>query len=294
MDINTYKLFVTVAETANISHSAILLGYTQSGISHSMKRMENEFGFKLFIRDRYGVHLTPVGNELLPKIRKLLTINEQVEQFVSDVHGIETGTLNIGTFPSISIHWLPKILNNFHKNHPQIQIHLKEGGTNDLYNWVQNRQIDFALYNLQPDQNIEFLPIKKDEFLALFPLDYPLDKNITAYPVKAFESRPFILSEPNIDHDIQQLLFEQHVTPNILYSSRDDYAIMSMVENNLGISILPELMISQRKKYLKTLPLDPPCFRELGIGLKSFANASPAAQKFIYYILEYFNISTLP
>ena len=290
MDLNVYKIFALVAKTKNISHTAKLTGYTQSSISHTMKRLEKEMGIELFIRDRYGVHLSPVGNELLPHVLKVLAENEKLDQFIYDIKGLEVGTLNIGTFSSISIHWLPAILSQFQKIHPHIQINLHEGGKEALYQSVMNRSIDFAFYNGSEDHNVEFYPIRQDEFLALFPKNYPLEPNLKAYPISSFNGRPFILSESTIDPNIQELLNENNITPHICFSSMDDYAIMSMVEHNLGLSILPELIIEQRKDHLKTLPLEPHYYRSLGIVIKSFEQASPVAKTFIYFVFNYFHV----
>ena len=291
MDINTYKLFVAVAETRSISYTAEIMGYTQSGVSHSIKRMEKMLNIQLFVRDRYGVHLTPIGSEVLQHVRKLLAVNEQLDQFIYDIQGVEAGSLNIGTFSSVSVNWLPPIINLFSKEHPNITINLKEGGTNNLNEWVLNGKVDFAFCNKDDNQHLQFIPITSDEFLAIFPKDYPIPSDMESYPIKSFKKMPFILSEPTYDHNIPEILNKEKVHPLIRFSSQDDYAIMSMVENHLGTSILPELMIEQRKDYLKYLPLYPSYQRVLGISLKSFYDLSPAAKSFIYFVLDYFNLS---
>ncbi len=76
----------------------------------------------------------------------------------------------------------------------------------------------------------------------------------------------------------------------LIFSSRDDYAVMSMVEHNIGVSILPELMIEQRKRRLKYLPLLPRYYRKLGIPFSAQKDLLPAAQTFIHFILEYFHL----
>ncbi len=289
MDLNTYKLFNIVAEHENISYAANLTKYTQSSVSHTMKRLEDELGLKLFTRDRYGVHLTEVGHALIPKVRELLAAQAQLEQIINDIKGIEFGTINIGTFSSIAIHWLPTILDAYHKEHPQIHILIKEGGIEELYSWVTNRNVDFSFYNYSPSHNIEFIPIQKDDYVAVFPKDYPLDKTLESYPIGDFDGKPFILFDPSIEQNIQKLLSEQNVSPRILCSSREDYTIMSMVEHHLGLSILPRLIVEQRKEHLQILPLSPSYQRILGIGIKSYKDASPAAKKFIDFVMVYFN-----
>ncbi|WP_312045818.1 LysR family transcriptional regulator [Anaerotignum sp.] len=289
MDLNTYKLFNIVAEHENISYAANLTKYTQSSVSHTMKRLEEELGLKLFTRDRYGVHLTAVGHELIPKVRELLTTHDQLEQIINDIKGIEFGTINIGTFSSIAIHWLPNILEAYHKEHPQIQILIKEGGIEELYSWVTNRDVDFSFYNYSPSHNIDFIPIQKDDYVAIFPKDYPLDMTLESYPISNFNGKPFILFDPSIEENIQKLLEEQNVSPCILCSSREDFTIMSMVEHHLGFSILPRLIVEQRKEHLQILPLAPSYQRILGIGIKSYKNASPATKTFIDFVMHYFN-----
>ena len=79
------------------------------------------------------------------------------------------------------------------------------------------------------------------------------------------------------------MIKESGIHVNISFSSKDDIAIMSMVENGLGISILPELITLRHFQNVKVLPLNPPFKRTLGIGLFSLENASPASLKFIEY-----------
>jgi len=290
MDLNVYKLFAMVAESGNISRVAEMTGYTQSGISHSMKRLEDDLNVRLLVRDRYGVHVTPIGMDILQRVRKVLNANEELEQLLYDVQGLEVGSLTIGAFSSIAVNWLPQIVGSFKHAHPNIAISLKEGGTAELHKWIQEQQVDFAFCNPLKNQTAEFIPLKTDEFVAIFPADYPLDPTLTAYPLENLTGQPFILSEPSYDYSTTDMLRENGVAPDILFSSRNDYAIMSMVEHHIGVSILPELMIEQRKPHLKYLPLLPRYYRKLGILFSAQKDLSLAAQTFIHFTLEYFHL----
>ena len=159
MDIKKCKIFVLTTETENISKTADLTGYTQSAISHMLKSMEKETGIDLFVRDRYGVHPTPVARELLPHINALLNENEKVEQFIYDLHGLEVGSLTIGTFSSIALHLLPDILQQFAASHPNIAISIREGGSDDMEHWTANNEVDFCLYSKNQNSPLQFFPI---------------------------------------------------------------------------------------------------------------------------------------
>lgn len=289
MDINTYKIFVTVAETSNISYTAELLGYTQSGVSHSMKRLEKDLGLQLFIRDRYGVHLTPIGREFLQKVRVLISENEKLEQFIYDIKGLEVGSLNIGTFSSISVNWLPDIINKFNLEHPNITINLKEGGIKDLHDWVIESKVDFAFSEFDKDSDLEFMHIIDDEYVAIFSKDYPLG-DMKSFPIKNFSGEKFIIPELSYNNNIFDILKQENVKPLINFYSQNDYSIISMVENNLGTSFTPELVIEKEKDRLQYLPLEPSYHRKLGISMIKFKDLSPAAKTFIYFVANYFDI----
>ena len=87
MDINKYALFVDVAETGNFTKTGERMGYTQPGVSHILKSMEAELGFPLFIRTRHGISLTSNAEAILPIVRNMLSINEQLEQTISERTG---------------------------------------------------------------------------------------------------------------------------------------------------------------------------------------------------------------
>lgn len=290
MDINTYKIFVSVAETNSISYTAELLGYTQSGISHSIKRLEKDLGLQLFIRDRYGVHLTPIGRDFLQKVRVLMSENEKLEQFIFNIKGLEVGSLNIGTFSSISVNWLPDIINKFNMEHPNIIINLKEGGVKDLNDWITESKVDFAFSEYDNSSELEFLHILEDKYVAIFPKSFSVE-NMNTFPVENFNGQKFIIPELSYNNRVYDILKSENIRPLIRFSSQNDYSIISMVENNLGWSISTELVIEKEKHIINYLPLEPSYSRKLGISMKKFKDLSPAAKTFIYFVANYFGIS---
>lgn len=279
MDIKKYSLFADVAETGNFTKSGDRMGYTQSGVSHILKSLETEIGFSLFIRTKQGVKLTPNGELVLPLVRALLNCNENLEQTINDINGLETGQLAIATFSSISIHWLPKIIHQFQQIYPRIDIHLMEGGTDDIVGWVEDDIVDFGFLSKRHIKNLEWIPLCEDPLMAVVPTDYPMSSD-DVFPITAFQDKNFIISATGTDYDVHHALRTSDVTPNILFSSKDDHAIISMIANKLGISILPKLVLRNCEDQILAIPLDPYHSRELGIALKSRQNMTPAAIKF--------------
>ena len=286
MDIKKYELFVDVAETGNLTKSADRMGYTQSGVSHLLKSMEDEIGFPLFIRSKRGVTLTQNGEYLLPLVRGLLASNQKIEETIHGINGYEIGKINIGTFTSISISWLPQIIYEFRKKYPHITINIKEGGTDEIESWIDDNSIDLGFLSERHIGQMEFIPLYEDPLMAILPLDHP-DVNVDAVSVSSFDQQPFIISTIGTDYDIHHALQESKITPTIKYSCTDDHAIVAMVSAHLGVSILPELICKDYTSSVAVKPLDPYYTRILGIGYKSENSLTPSCKKFLEFSREY-------
>ena len=95
-------------------------------------------------------------------------------------------------------------------------------------------------------------------------------------------SQPFILSADGTDYDIHHVLSKTKIRPEIRYTSKDDHAIVSLVAQGLGLSILPRLVVEAVGcSDVIIIPLTPSFDRDLGIAYKDKVSLSPAARKFI-------------
>lgn len=286
MEINKYALFADIADTLNFTKSGGNMGYTQSGVSHILKSMETELGFPLFLRTKQGLVLTHNAEKLLPYIRKLLAANEELDQIVNALNGLETGHITIACFASISRNWLPHVIYQFRNKYPGIEIELLEGGTDDIVNWIREMKADFGLLSHRKVKNLEWLSLENDPLMAILPKDYPLDGR-NAFPVKEFSGHPFIISAEGVDYDVHQALEDASITPDIPFSSKDDHVIVSMVASRLGLSILPGLVIKGVEHEITAVPLEPYYSRELGIAFLSKKSLSPAAVRFVTEMQEW-------
>jgi DNA-binding transcriptional LysR family regulator len=286
MDPNKYTVFLEVAKQQNLSRAAEILGYTQSGVSHTIKRLEKEMDLILFERSRNGAFLTNAGKEVLPFISQLVQCQNNLDQTILSLHNLHRGTLNIGTYSSISRKWLPYIIQQFKLDYPSVKIHFKEGGNEDIMNWVKNREVDLGFLSYGADEDVEWIPLKEDPLLAILPPNYNTEgKN--EFLLKDFNDQTFIISALGTDIDIHHTLEMHKIHPDIQYSAKDDYTIISMVSCNLGISILPKLVLNQYDTSVITLPLNPCATRQLGIAIPSRDTASPAALEFIEYAKQF-------
>jgi DNA-binding transcriptional LysR family regulator len=288
MSIVKYEVFLKVVELGSLTKAADVLGFTQSGISHTISSLESEFGFPLLVRSRSGVKLTVNGEQLMQPIREILNWNEQLKQQVADIHGLETGTITIGTFTSVSVHWLPGMIKQFRQEYPYIEFKLMEGGYLEIEQWIEGGVVDCGFLSLPTREKFEVFPLKQDRMLAVLSKDHPLSQ-APYMPLAQIAYEDFIIPKAGSDYDVRRVLEKAGIKPNIKFSAGDDYAIIAMVEKGLGISILPELVTRRQNHNVAMLELEERSFRSLGIAVSSMKYASPATRRFLKYVQTWVN-----
>lgn len=283
MSLIKYEIFRTVAETGSLSKAAEVLKLTQSAVSHAIAGLEAEFGFALFIRSRSGTSLTHNGEKMLVPVQEILKSNEQLLQEAAKINGLETGIVRIGTFPSVSIHWIPQIIKLFREDYPLIEIKLYEGNYDDITKWIAEGKIDFGFLSLPTPKSFDTIPVKQDPLLCIVPAAHPLFESETVH-VEQLRHEKFIMPKSSIDNDVRRIFKKHRIAPLTQYEIAEDQAIIAMVQNNLGISILPELILYQLPATVRAIPLEGDHYRSIGIAATSFTYMSPSAKKLITFI----------
>ncbi|MGG1616377.1 LysR family transcriptional regulator [Paenibacillus sp. NRS-1782] len=286
MNLFKYKVFLSVVETGSFTKAGELLKLTQSAISHAISALEHEIGLTLLIRGRSGIRLTNNGERLMKHFREIIQMDEKLYQEVALIKGLEIGTVKIGTFSSVSIHWLPRIIKKFNEQFPLIEMKLLDGNYHEIESWLANGEADFGFVNLPTLDTLEALPLKEERMLCLLPSNHILREQ-AAIRVDQLIDEPFIMPVAGCDTDVRNIFSQHNISPKIKYELEDDHAIMAMVQNGLGISILPEMILVQNPYELCIRPLEGKHSRTIGIATSSLKNVSPAAKKCMDFIAEW-------
>lgn len=286
MSLLKYKALITVVETGSLTRAADELGCTQSAVSHSIDSLEKELGFALLLRSRSGVKLTNEGERLMPSVRNLLSSAEQLNQTASAIRGLDSGTVRIGTFTSVGVHWLPGVLKEFQQDYPNVDFKLLNGDYHDVEQWLSDGSVDVGFVNVPSAVDCECIPLMEDRLLAILPRHSRFE-NYPKFPLTECETEPFISLLESSDHDARRALDAAGVKPNVRFYTKDDYAIIAMVEQGLGISIMPELLLRGRHDRLQILPLVPEAKRTIGIAIAAGNKAGPATRRFADYVVRY-------
>ena len=286
MNIGKYETLMAVVEYGSLTRAAQSLGCTQSAVSHSIESLEQELGFALRKRGRAGVRLTGEGERLIPAVRNLLNSAEQLAQTAASIRGLERGTVRIGSFTSVAVHWLPPVLKEFQKDYPRVEFKLLNGDYHDVEQWLMEGSIDIGVVNVPSTVDCECIPLMEDRLLAILPRHSRFE-SYPRFPLVECETEPFISLLESSDHDARRALEAAGVKPNVRFYTKDDYAIIAMVEQGLGISIMPELLLKGRHDDIQMLPLVPDAKRTIGIAIAAGDKAGPATRRFADYVVRY-------
>ena len=268
LSLKKYEAFVKTVELGSLTKAAAALGSTQSRISHVLSDLEEEYGFSLLKRSRGGIQLTRAGSMILPRMQEILSLDQQLEELIQDIRDAEAGLLRLGVFTSVAVHWLPGMIRSFQEAHPKVELQMMSGDYHDMEQWLKNKEIDVGFVTLPAPGDVRTIPLYEDPLVAIFPRDHRLAK-LPSIPPKELEPEPFISLLHSSSHDIHRALDQAGIRPDIKFSTKDDYAILAMVEQGLGVSIVPQLLLKGNQKELEVRPLDPPVSRTIALAVPS-------------------------
>lgn len=283
MNIQKYMAFIKTVEYGSFTKAAKILNYSQSGISRMINDLEKEWKVTLLERGKTGVKLTSDGLRLFPCAKNVCREYEKLLVQVDEINGLQSGLIRIGTFSSAATHWLPKIIKAFQNDYPMIEYELLLGDYTEIEEWILTGRVDCGFLPLPAHNDLETIFLEQDKLLAIFPKEHPLTQ-LEKIPVSALCMEPFILLERGAKAEISEIFERCDLTPNIRFTTWDDYAIMSMVENGLGISILPQLILKRVPYKIVAKELDIPAYRSIGFALRSKKTAPLSTKRFLEYL----------
>lgn len=285
MDMNLlkYMAFVRTVEYGSFTKAGEMLNYSQSGISRMIRDLEMEWKVVLLERSRAGVRLTSDGMKLLPHAKNVCSEYQKLQMQVDELNGLRSGLIRIGTFSSVATHWLPNIIREFQKDYPNIDYELLLGDYTEIEEWIADGRVDCGFLRLPTRPEFETIFLDQDQLLVILPEDHPL-AGCDRFPVSALCEDPFMLLEKGAKAEVSEIFERCGLAPKVHFTTWDDYAIMSMVESGLGISILPELILRRTPYRIVKKELDVPAYRKIGLALREKKSASLAVKRFLDYL----------
>lgn len=283
--ISRYCIFCKVMELKSFTNVARELGYSQSAISQSVKALEEELDLTLLDRGKDGIKLTRDGEVMYPYIRDIWTAEQNMTRKQMEIKGLSTSTIRIGTFSSISRTILPPLIKRFTEKYPKVEFVFHQGDFTSIEKWIREGYVDFGFINEDAESDLEMMTLYQEDIMAVLPEDHPLT-NKTSVTMADLAKESFILLTEG-DYNVPMRWFrKENVMPHIIYEIFDDYSIISMVRQGLGVSALFKLMLKGFSDGVAVRPIEGRPNRTIAIAWQKWDAMPYAARTFSEYILE--------
>ena len=176
MELRQLEYLVAVAEEANFTRAAERVHISQSGVSAQVKALESELGAELFDRSGRAATLTPAGTAALPHARAALAAAGSLRHAVDDVTGLIRGRLTAGMVQGCEVTPWFAALAGFHRDHPGIDIELREDTSDVLVAGVREGTVDVALVGIagEPPAGLAAEVIISEGLAAVVATDHAL------------------------------------------------------------------------------------------------------------------------
>ncbi|MBG9800457.1 LysR family transcriptional regulator [Brevibacillus laterosporus] len=248
MDIKQLHYFVTVSNQLSYSKAAQKLHISQPSLSNAIKNLEQEVGSPLLDRNTRKMELTDAGKILYKKSILLLSQMNMLKKEMEEVKLTGSGDLIIGIIESVK-HWIPKVIREYQDRFPSINIKLIEVLSGkavkeslrkyDTHLLITNQYINEA--------DIKSFPLYDERLVLVLHRDHPLAQKRESILLKELEREPFIISTEGFQtrEDILTAFTLEQMAPKIKFEIERFETALTLVRENLGITIIPENYLSE-------------------------------------------------
>ncbi|WP_062110056.1 LysR family transcriptional regulator [Bacillus niameyensis] len=288
MEWQQLEYFQTVAEVQHFTRAAEMLSISQPALSRSIAKLEAELGVPLFDRQGRSVRLNRFGERFQIRVnRALKEIQDGKEELKHRLHP-DYGVVALSFLKSLGISVVPKMLNEFIQEAPQIRFQLYQQATKVMLDQLENGEIDFALSSMTESRTmIQWQYLWEEEIFVYVPSNHRLAKK-GEVQIRELEGEGFIAIKEGYGlRTISDRLFQQAgVTPNILFEGDEVVTILGFINAGLGISLLPDISKLDQSNIVRLRIIDSGSRRKIGLAWKAGAYLSPPAERFRTFLYE--------
>lgn len=284
------QAFICVAKSATFAEAAEKMFISQPALSSAIKKMEIQLGGALFSRTTRKVELSPEGVTFLPVALRLMNDWEEAFNDLHNVFALGRGKLAIAAMPSFAAGLLPKILQLYQLQFPNIKLSIADIVMESVYKEVREGRVEIGFtFEHERQEGTVFHPLFTDNFMVIFPSQHPLTQlkpikwqDIVAYPFVAMNKDSAMRAW--IENHVQGLGYSL----NVVAEAGQLATLGQFVSHGLGVSVVPCLCQQQMSgNGLMSVPLtDSGLSKQVGMIKSNRSNLSAPAEAFWQWVLD--------
>lgn len=266
MELRQIYTFIQVAQFQSFSKAAEHLGYSQSAVTVQIRLLEQELNTRLFDRMGKQIMLTAQGERFMACAKRIIYEVNRTRASMSEDDEFHN-PLRIGTIESICTAKLPFIMRYFRENHPKVPIQITTASPEELIEMMEQNQLDL-IYILDTsrwnDKWHKVMEVEEQVVFVSAPGFRLAEK--TGLSIEDLMGEPFFLTEKNANYRqaLDTCLAQRRLNISPLLESSDTAFIITMLEQNEGVSFLPYFAV---QKYIQSGKLCVLDVRDVGITM---------------------------
>lgn len=290
IELRHLMYFRTVAEELHFRKAAERLHIAQPGLSRQIKQLEASLGLRLLIRDKRSVRLTEAGKYLLEEISFVQGHLEQAFQTAKFIDQGEEGEVRIGFVGSAMHQVIPDLLKRMSQTYPSIHTRLDQLGNEEQIADILQDKLDIGfIRSQQVPEGIARMEVLKEYFALVVPRDHHLDE-ASFQQIGQLQGESFILFSRDYSYDYYQLVMsifeDQGFSPRVVHRSVHPSTVFRLVENGLGVAIVPNSLQYGFSLDIRFIPLDQISQRTVLSAIWKKENRNPVLPKFLGLLKE--------
>lgn len=265
------QYFLALEEHGHFGRAADACAVSQSAFSHAIRELESSLGVQLVDRTRRAVTITATGREVAAQARTCVREIEALLELTRSRGAPLSGPLMLGAIPTIAPFLLPRLLPELRREHPELEIFLREDKTSAVYDELMEGKLDLLLVALPwPMRNTEQLVLFRDRFhLACSNATRLIDPE--RFPAGRLPENSVLLLDDG--HCLREHALSACKVANLesinQFSASSVLTLLEMIEADLGISFLPEMALAAgalKGRRIETRPMPDNSYRDIGLA----------------------------
>jgi DNA-binding transcriptional LysR family regulator len=290
LDINDLIAFRAVAELGSFRKAADSIHLSQPAFSRRIEKLEQVLGTKLLERTTRRVSLTVVGREFDKQLRQILDALDVTLLNIRGVAATRMGQVTVACVPSAVNYFLSEVVKVFHTRYPKTRVRIIDDSASKVLMAVAQGDADFGLnFTGSQENDIEFMPIQEERYVAACRRDHPLAKmKSVRWSDLADHDYISVSKESGNRVLLDQALAGLARQPQSLFETNHGTTAIGLVEAGLGVAAVPAMAMPKNgHPTLVSVPLiDPVVTRKIGLIRRRSSVLTPAAQQLYEMFVE--------
>ena len=288
MEMHQIRYFLAVCETLNFTRPPESCNDSQPALTRAVQKLEEEMGGLLLRRERSHTHLTEFGQAMRPHLEEVLSNTEAAGTTAKSFLTLQDGALRLGVMCTVGPLRCVSVMSRFNREHPAIQVSLREGVPQRLAELMAAGELDLAIMALPEGfrEQFQVKPLYRERFVVAFPTGHRFQGQETVRTTDC-DGESYLM-RMNCEYATywDDFLEEHGIGLKEVYRSEREDWIQTMVMAGLGICFMPEF--SPSLQGLSTRPLvEPEVYREIALVTLPGRRFSPAVAAFVKTVTQH-------